>query len=284
MRLAIVSDIHANLEALRATLANVSAEGVNKILCLGDIVGYYADPGECIALLRRFDPVCVAGNHDRAVAGRITTNGFSADAVRGVDWTRAKLSADHIEFLAALPRQACIQGAVVAVHGALLPEGGCEMTRLDTWERRRQSFEALAGHPSGARICVFGHTHRLGVYEFRDGVERACAEDEVSLRDDAFYLINPGSVGQPRTDERRATYVVLDTVCRTAAVRRVEYDARPALEKARRAGLLSPPMTPTSPVRAAVARVLQRFGLYAPIKRMLPPRRQGAIRAASRRR
>lgn len=272
MRLAIVSDVHANLEALRATLADVSAERVDRILCLGDIVGYHADPEECIALLRRSGAVCVAGNHDRAVAGCITTDGFSADAIRGVAWTRERLSSDAIRFLAGLPLQACVGRSIVAVHGALLPEGGCEMTRLDTCERRRRTFEALAAHPSGARLCAFGHTHRLGIHESRHGVVRSLAEDEVALRDDALYLINPGTVGQPRTDERRATYVVLDTRRRTASIRRVGYDAWPMLEKARRAGLLPPH---PSPARAALGRMLRRFGLYEPVRRLLRPGRQG---------
>ncbi|MBD0271640.1 MAG: metallophosphoesterase family protein [Acetobacteraceae bacterium] len=273
MRLAIVSDIHANLEALRATLESVSADGVDRLLCLGDIVGYHADPEECVALLRRFDPVCVAGNHDRAVAGCITTEGFSADAARGVAWTRERLSAGAMRFLAGLPREALVGGAVVAVHGALLPEGGCEMTRLDTCERRRRAFEALAAHPSGARVCAFGHTHRLGIHELRGGVVRSRAEDEVALRDDALYLINPGTVGQPRTDERRATYIVLDTARRMATIRRVEYDIAPALEKARKAGLLP---LPSSPVRAAAGRALRRLGLYDPVKRLLRSARRGA--------
>ena len=84
MRLAVISDVHANLEALRAALASIAAEGVDRILCLGDIVGYHADPGECIALLRRSGAICVLGNHDGAVAGRTATDGFSADAARGV--------------------------------------------------------------------------------------------------------------------------------------------------------------------------------------------------------
>ncbi len=275
MRLAIISDIHANLEALRATLASISAERVDRIVCLGDVVGYYAEPAECIALLRGLDPVCVAGNHDRAVAGLITTEGFSADAARGVAWTRERLGAEEIAFLAGLPLQACLHGDIVAVHGALLPGGlGCETTRLDTCESRRPSFEALAAHPSGARVCAFGHTHWLGIHELRAGVARTRAEDEVPLLNDALYLINPGSVGQSRTGDRRATYIVLDTARRTAAVRRVEYDVSATLEKARRAGLLPLPAAPSSPVRAAIGRALRRVGLYGPVKRALRSRRR----------
>ena len=274
MKLAIVSDIHANLEALRATLASISAEGVDEVLCLGDIVGYHADPGECIALLRGVGAVCVAGNHDRAVTGQITTEGFSATAALGVAWTRERLGADDVAFLGSLPRQACVRGCVIAVHGALLPGGGCEMTRLDTSERRRLCFEALAEHPSRARICAFGHTHRLGIHEFRDGIERVRAEDAVPLRDDAYYLINPGTVGQPRGRERRATYIVLDTARRAAAVRRVGYDIEAALAKARNAGLL-PPTARRSPVHAAAAWGLRRLGMYDLVRRTMRARGRG---------
>lgn len=274
MKLAIVSDIHANLEALRATLASISAEGVDEVLCLGDIVGYHADPGECIALLRGVGAVCVAGNHDRAVTGQITTEGFSATAALGVAWTRERLGTDAIGFLGGLPRQVCVRGRVVAVHGTLLPGGGCEMTRLDTSERRRLCFKALAEHPSRARICAFGHTHQLGIHEFRDGVERVCAEDTVPLRDDAHYLINPGTVGQPRGRERRATYIVLDTARRTAAVRRVGYDIEAALAKARNAGLL-PPTARRSPVHAAAAWGLRRLGMYDLVRRTMRARGRG---------
>jgi hypothetical protein len=140
------------------------------------------------------------------------------------------------------------------------------MTRLDTGKRRRLCFKSLAEHPSGARICAFGHTHQLGIYEFRDGLERVCPDGLVPLRDDAHYLINPGTVGQPRGRERRATYVLLDMACCTAAVRRVGYDLEAALAKARNAGLL-PLAARRSHVRAAAAWGLRRLGLYEFVRR-----------------
>src|SRR5215471_7515284 len=100
MKLAIISDIHANMEALRATLQHVSAQTVERIVCLGDIVGYNANPAECISLLRASDVLCIAGNHDRAVTGQITTEGFSHAAARAVSWTRQRLGSDAIKFLA----------------------------------------------------------------------------------------------------------------------------------------------------------------------------------------
>ena len=91
MKLAIISDIHANLEALRAVSAEISAHAVDGVVCLGDIVGYNTNPTECIALIRQVDALCIGGNHDRAVTGQITTDGFSHTAARAVAWTRARL-------------------------------------------------------------------------------------------------------------------------------------------------------------------------------------------------
>lgn len=266
MRLAIISDIHANLEALRATLADISAARVDRIVCLGDIVGYNASPGDCIALLRDCGAHCVAGNHDRAVCGQIATGDFNAVAARAVSWTRRHLAPEALSFLAGLPATIAIEGHLVAVHGALHPETGCETVRLDTPERRLASLDALRGHPSGARICAFGHTHAVGIHEWRDGVARSIAGDRAGLRDDAYYLVNPGSVGQPRSPDRRATYLVLDTADRTVTVARVAYDASAARAKARKAGLLPPlPFLP-EPVRGALRRVLRVMGLYEAVR------------------
>lgn len=239
MRLAILADIHANLEALQAVLGRVAAEGTDRIVCLGDVVGYNANPVECLALLRGLDPVWVAGSHERAVTGQITTAGFSATAARAAAWTRTQLGDDTLEFLAGLPSRACLGSELVAVHGALHPEVGCETVRLDTEERRRLSFDALLRHPSGARVCAFGHTHRLGIFErLQDGTTRELPAEETVLREDAYYLINPGAVGEPRTADRRATYIRLDTSLRTVSTRRVAYDYAAAWSKTRRAGLL----------------------------------------------
>ena len=210
VKLALISDIHANLQALQATLDDIAAQSVDRIVCLGDIVGYNANPGECIALVRRANCLCVAGNHDRAVSRQITTETFSNTAARAAAWTRERLSKDELAFLAGLPLKAEIAGELIAVHGALHPETGCEIVRLDNDESRGFSFEALMTHPSGARICAFGHTHRAAVHEFRRGRIAARPEDEVRLRDDAYYLINPGAVGEPRGADRRASYMVVD--------------------------------------------------------------------------
>lgn len=268
MKLALVSDIHANLEALQATVGALSPLGVDRVVCLGDVVGYNTDPAECIALVRTLDPLCVAGNHDRAVAGQITTETFSDTAARAVAWTRQRLGAEEIDFLKSLPLQTTIGNHLVAVHGALHPETGCEIVRLDNDERRQLSLEALRAHPSGARICAFGHTHRLGIYELREGVVRVLPGEEILLRHDAYYLVNPGTVGQPRGADRRATFLVLDTARQVINVHRVNYDASVPWAKTRKAGLLPPFAFLPEPLRTSLQEGVRAVGLYGLVKRL----------------
>jgi predicted phosphodiesterase len=267
MRLAIVSDIHANLEALQATLQHISAEQADHIVCLGDVIGYNTNPAECIALMRGSGALWVAGNHDRAVTGQITTSGFSHTAARAISWTRKRLGADDLAFIAALPLKASIEAHLVAVHGALHPDTGCEVVRLDNDERRQLSFNALLANPSGARVCAFGHTHQLGIFELLDGVVRAQTSDEVTLRDGAYYLINPGTVGQPLTADRRATYMIFDTARRVISVHRVDYDFSVPRAKTRRAGLLARSLFVPALVRKPLKRAARALGLYASLKR-----------------
>jgi predicted phosphodiesterase len=267
MKLAIISDIHANLEALEAVLKDIDTRAADRIVCLGDIVGYNANPAECLALLRQREALCVAGNHDRAVTGQITTGGFPHTAARAVEWTRPRLDADALAWLSALPLSASIDGELVAVHGALLPSGPSDMIRLQSDETRTLSFAALADHPSGARVCAFGHTHELGIFEMKDGLSRKCFGLEIPLRDDAQYLINPGTVGQPRTADVRATYFMFDTVRRTLSLHRVRYDRAGALAKTRAAGLLPTFSFLPRPVRRSLSWGVRAAGLSGLVAR-----------------
>jgi predicted phosphodiesterase len=158
-----------------------------------------------------------------------------------------------LDFLAQLPSELYVPPSLAAVHGALHSPEQRETLYLNSEERRRLTFEALAVHASGARFCAFGHTHLLGIFAYRDGRELAYEGDEIALRADTLYLFNPGSVGQPRTAERRATFMVLDVARHTIAVRRVDYDAEAAFAKTRRAGLL-----PSSVIRFAPFRTVLR--------------------------
>lgn len=266
MKLALVSDIHANLEALKATLDDIATRGVDRIVCLGDIVGYNTQPSECIALLRHADALCIAGNHDLAVCGRITTKSFSSTAARAVEWTQRRLARDDLNFLAGLPLKAVIGGKIIAVHGALHPQTDCATVRLDNDERRMRSFQALMADASGAHIGAFGHTHHAGIYEFLDGSIASLLESKIKLRPDAFYLINPGTVGQPRARDRRASYMVVDLAQRTLSLHRVEYDESAPLEATRKAGLAPAHSLVPAAVRASVASGLRALRLDRPVR------------------
>jgi predicted phosphodiesterase len=271
MRLALISDVHANLEALRATLGDIRGMGAERIVCLGDIVGYNADPAACIALLREAGVACVAGNHDRAVAGLRSTEGFTEVAARAVAWTRTRLDGDALSFLASLPDALRLGDGVLAVHGAPREDGGCDMTRLDTPEQRGAAVAIMARRPDAPRLCAFGHTHRVGIHLWRDGAEVTHAADHAALEASALHLLNPGSVGQPRDGARHASWMLLDTARREVVVRRVPFDMAAALAKTRAAGLL-PPLTARRRLRAAIGRGLRRVGLYQAVRARLDRR------------
>lgn len=145
------------------------------------------------------------------------------------------------------------------MHGALHPEIGSETVALDSAERQLLSFEALEVHPSGARICAFGRTHHAGVYEYRNGEEIFRLERKVRLHEDAYYLINPGSVGEPRFKDRRASYIVLDLERRILTVRYVRYDSSASAAAKRKAGLAPRFSFVPKTLRSAIARGLRTF-------------------------
>jgi diadenosine tetraphosphatase ApaH/serine/threonine PP2A family protein phosphatase len=249
VKFAIISDIHANVPALTAVLEAIAAEQVDRLVCLGDITGYHTESADCVNLLREAGAICVAGNHDRAVLGQLETDHFSDGARRAVAWTRERLDDRTREFLAGLPLKRSIDGVVVAVHGALHPEVGCEWVRLDDDEKRALSFDALAASSTGARVCAFGHTHLPGVWERCAGEVHFLGNDTSTLRPNALYLVNPGSVGESRDDDPRASFLVLDSAAACIRFRRVAYDRDSVLAKSRQAGLIAPQRFPWIPAR-----------------------------------
>ena len=153
MKLAVLSEIYANVEALQATLDAIAAHGVDRIVCLGDIVGHNTRPRKCIALLREAGATCVAGSYDRAVARQIKTETFSWPEARAIAWTREHLRKRDIAFLKNLPLKANIDNKLLAVHGALHLDAGCETARLDTDARLALSM--------AAELAVSGGTSRV---------------------------------------------------------------------------------------------------------------------------
>lgn len=264
MKFAVISDIHANVPALNAVLEEVALTKVDRIVCLGDITGYHTEPAACVRLLQEAEALCVAGNHDRAVIGAIETLGFSTDAQRAVIWTRERLEDSTRAFLASLPLKRAIDDVLVAVHGALHPVIGCEWVRLDDHGKRARSFDALAAHPSGARICAFGHTHRPGVWEQYAGEIRFLGVGTVFLRPDALYLVNPGSVGESRDVDARASFLIFDSAASSITFRRVDYDRSSVLAKTRKAGLMAPQRLAWIPERqrTRLKKMLRQFGVW----------------------
>lgn len=246
MRYGFISDVHANLEALEVVLAHLDRQRVDAIVCLGDMVGYHANPNECVSLIRQNAQVCIAGNHDRAAVGSLEPIEFSATARHAIEWTRGVLESEHAAFLASLPVYRPLDAETFLVHGALYPTPN-DRFHLTKPERIAQSFGMLISGKIPARVCFFGHTHRAVAYRC-DGEGKAAEPVHphggswcIELAAEGYYLINPGSVGQPRDDDARAGCAVFDTSRGTLELHRLEYDFASTLRRAEAHGLIHRP-------------------------------------------
>lgn len=229
MNYAILSDVHGNLEALDAVLADVTAREPDAVFCLGDFVGYGPDPNACVARLRPILAGAVAGNHDRAALGELDVSVFNPFAQAAIRWTAANLTADTRAFLQALPERIERNG-FLAVHGSV--RDPVEEYIFDP------STAALSFQAGAFRICVVGHTHVPVVFsQHTNGVSAGPlpAGEPVSLDPAARYIINAGSVGQPRDGDPRAAYLWLEDDA--ARLIRVDYPVERTQEKMLAAGL-----------------------------------------------
>ena len=232
MRGAIITDIHGNLAALEAVFARIDLVGCDAVFCLGDLVGYGGNPNECVAMVRRRGVRSIMGNHDAAVVGRTDTEAFNWEAGEAVLWTRIVLTAENFTYLLHLPERLAIGTRVLLVHGT--PED------RDRYILDRQD---LTGHlrrlrdQEGLEICFFGHTH-IPLLASENCVHLACREP---LRVDGAgpYLVNPGSVGQPRDGNPNASFVLWDDARRTVQFVRVPYDIEASQHAILRWGLPS---------------------------------------------
>lgn len=245
MRALLLSDIHANLQALHAVLDRAPAH--DTVWNLGDIVGYGANPNEVIERVRGLGATFVRGNHDRACCGLTSVEGFNAVAARAARWTQCVLSSEHIAWLRHLPpgplEPAPVQPGlhspqVRCTHGSLLDEDEYVLSARDAWR-------SLTG--DGAALNFFGHTHLQGGFA-TDGdqwyrltpsysTHNEAESWELQLSSGARYLLNPGSVGQPRDGDWRAAFAIYDTERNSVLFCRVPYDLRCAQEAIVRAGL-----------------------------------------------
>ncbi len=228
----IVSDIHANLESLEAVLAD--AKGLyDTILCLGDLVGYGADPNTVCEWARTEAAVVVRGNHDRAAAGTESLEWFNGAARASAIWTRKELDEDNSQWLRTLPRGPLIvegpHQPFALVHGSPADEDEYLIEAADA-----RMLSGTLEH----QATFFGHTHIQGGFTLVRGAASIIRPDRtLQLEPDYFYLINPGSVGQPRDGDARAAYAIFSPENHAVEYRRVAYDVNRASAKIREAGL-----------------------------------------------
>ena len=224
MRTLVLSDLHANAAAFEAALEAVKGRW-DRVVCLGDVVGYGPDPNEVTTRIRELKAQTIRGNHDKAVAGLMGTDDFNPVAKAAVDWTRSQLSQDNLQWLSQLPAGPVETDGLVLVHGAFQDEDEYVFTPS-------QALEGLLD--SDAPITFFGHTHHQGGFSYQTAsnnleilqIHPRAAETLAPLRleSERRYLLNPGSVGQPRDGDPRAALAIVDPQRQLVEFWRVPYD------------------------------------------------------------
>jgi diadenosine tetraphosphatase ApaH/serine/threonine PP2A family protein phosphatase len=227
--IAVISDIHGNLEALEAVLADAKRESASEIICLGDVVGYGADPNACLDRVQREAVATVLGNHDAAACDLRLADNFNEIARAAIRWTRDQLPPDGIQTLRSFPYD-FLQGETRYVHAS--PDDPPAWHYILTEQEAWNAFEACP-----EPVCFVGHSHVPLRVVLRRGRLVVLDEDVVELGEEERALLNVGSVGQPRDGDPRASYALWDPTARRVIARRVEYDVAKAAAKIEAAGL-----------------------------------------------
>ena len=228
MKYAIVADIHANLEALTVVMADAESQKCTHYACLGDVVGYNANPKECLDIIRQKGMPCVKGNHDEYCSVDAELDGFNPHAKEAINWTRLQLTEEDRKWLRELKYIRLIASFSI-VHAT-----------LDGPQRWGYVFDKLAAAASftyqNTSVCFFGHTH-VPVAFIRDSVVRGGTYSKFKIEPGRKYFINVGSVGQSRDGVPKATYVIYDLDDASVELRRLDYDLATTQAKIRAAGL-----------------------------------------------
>jgi diadenosine tetraphosphatase ApaH/serine/threonine PP2A family protein phosphatase len=215
MRIAIISDIHSNLEALTAALQVIDEQTIDEIVCLGDTVGYGANPNECVALIRQRCRFVIKGNHEAAVVNIAATESFAENARTAALWTRKQLTEDHLQFLRDLPLTVSYE-RLLFVHAS--------PNEPSAWEYIMNEWDAaLTLQSFSEQICFVGHTHFPGIFSI-DGRKRSVVRGN-------RYLINVGSVGQPRDRNPQLSFGIFDSEKWSYKNLRTPYDITTAAQK-----------------------------------------------------
>ena len=228
MKYAIIADIHANLEAFEVVLKDIQDQNCSHVACLGDVVGYNANPKECLDLVRSMNIPCVKGNHDEYCSIDEQLEGFNPHAAEAVTWTRQQLGDEDRKWLRDL-KYVRLVASFSIVHAT-----------LDVPQRWGYVFDKLAAAASftyqNTSVCFFGHTH-VPVAFIRDSVVRGGTYSKFKVEPGRKYFVNVGSVGQSRDGVAKATYAVYDMDEGSIELRRLDYDIPKAQAKIRAAGL-----------------------------------------------
>ena len=232
MRYAIIADIHANLAAFRAVLDHIERRGgVEEIWCLGDVVGYGPDPCQCIELLRQYNHVCIAGNHDWAAIGKAALSEFNPDAAIACRWTAQQLSPEDIKYLESLP-EIIQKEDFTLVHGS---------PRQPIWEylisvsSAKENFAYFQ-----SQFCLVGHSHMPMVFKYDETGTCSFSQfmPNVGLAlGKSRLIINPGGVGQPRDGNPQASYAIYDSEAKVIRLYRIPYDIAATQDKMMQNGL-----------------------------------------------
>ena len=239
-RYAVISDIHGNLHALQAVYARLQELKVDDLICLGDIVGYGPSPGRCLDLTIRYTSVCVRGNHEDGVIDPDERRTFNGIARQAIEWTCESLGPLHINALSRLPVRELLDERILCTHESPDPETVSYIHDIPSASRAMQALN----HD----ICLIGHTHVPMAFEapLTGDAEDAAAIVQAhtlndggvfEFKDEMRYICNPGSVGQPRDSDPRASFGILDTDQGTFTVHRVAYDIEAAQQATQQAGL-----------------------------------------------
>jgi predicted phosphodiesterase len=227
-----VSDIHGNLAALERALRVLHDAGMDRLVCLGDVVGYGPQPVECVQLLATHKPLAVAGNHEEMVLGRLPTTSASMAAKASLDWTREVLTDAARQVISMWPKTASAPGIVVT-HGS--PDAVDEYVR--TAARAGQVLSAVSADDVEMQALLLGHTHESWAYSARHGTRLRAQAGTVRLDTSDRYVLNPGSVGQSRDRRAHVRCLTLDLAEQTATFHSVPYDAQATRDALRRRGL-----------------------------------------------
>lgn len=224
MKYAIISDIHGNLEALQSVLKEIEALQADSILCLGDIVGYGPNPNECVEIIKKKAEIVLAGNHDYAPLGRLDLSYFNPWARSAIEWTAEELTPDSVDFLLNLPLKEEVDGFTI-VHAT--PYQPDEWNYIATIGDAVKNFAEFDN-----QICFIGHSHvPLVVTLNAEGEYLVLNENPLNIAPENRYIINVGSVGQPRDSNPLASFGIFDNATHTFELHRVEYNISETQEK-----------------------------------------------------